>query len=91
MITEKTIDMLTKDSVSILTKKFIEDEGEKLQVGKNHRCAYVNSKSGRERILTNEPEEVSSTVIQYWGDTPTVEEIEYPTSSEEELIDTEES
>lgn len=72
MITEKIIDMLTKDSVSILTKKFVEDNGEKLQVGENHRCAYVNSIAGRELISTNEPEDISSTVLNFWGNEPTI-------------------
>lgn len=74
MITEKIIDMLTKDSVSIITKKFIEDNGEKLQVGDIHRCAYVNSKEGRVAIVSNEPEDVSSAVLAYWGDEPTIVE-----------------
>ena len=74
MITEKTIDMLTKDSVSIKTLKFIEEEGQKYQVGDIHRCAYANSESGRQNISENEPEDVSTAVLQYWGDTPTVAE-----------------
>ncbi len=75
MTTEKTIDRLTKDSVSIATRKFIEDEGQKLQVGDVHRQAYVNSATGRNDLSENETEEVSKTVLNYWGDTPTVEEI----------------
>jgi hypothetical protein len=76
MISEKTIDMLTKDSVSIITKKFIEEEGKRLQVGENHRCAYINSITGRESITANEPEDVSSVVLAYWGDEPTIIEEE---------------
>lgn len=77
METKKTIDMLTKDSVSILTQKFIEEDGVSYQVGKNHRCAYVNSVSGRENIQTNEPEDISSIILAYWGSEPTIiEEIE---------------
>ena len=74
MIEEKTIDMLTKDSVSIKTLKFIEEEGEKYQVGGILRCAYSNSITGREDIIKNEPEDVSTTVLQFWGDEPTVKE-----------------
>ena len=72
MVTEKIIDMLTKDSVSIITKKFIEDNGEKLQVGKIHRRAYANSMTGRNAIISNEPEDISSTVLAYWGKEPTI-------------------
>ena len=75
MITEKTIDMLTKDSVSIKTLRFIEEEGQKYQVGGIHRCAYANSESGRKDLSENEPEDVSSTVLAFWGDTPTVSEL----------------
>lgn len=82
MITEKTIDMLTKDSVSIITKKFIVEDGEKYQVGDIHRCAYVNSKENREYMATNEPEDVSAAVLQFWGDTPTVTDPESEKSTE---------
>ena len=44
---KKTVDMLTTDSVSILTQKFIEVDGVETQVGENHRCAYANSAKGR--------------------------------------------
>ena len=44
---EKTVDMLTNQSVSILTQKFIEINGVKSQIGDGHRCAYVNSETGR--------------------------------------------
>ena len=76
METKKTIDMLTKDSVSILTQKFIKEDSISYQVGKNHRCAYVNSIAGRESITANEPEDVSSVVLAYWGDEPTIIEEE---------------
>lgn len=75
MIEEKTIDMLTKDSVSIKTLKYIEEEdGQKYQVGGILRRAYSNSITGREDIAKNEPEDVSTVVLQFWGDTPTVKE-----------------
>ena len=70
----KTVDMLTIYSVSILTQKFIDVDGVPTQVGQNHRCAYVNSESGRKSIAESEPEEVVSAVMAIWGDTPTVNE-----------------
>ena len=82
MITEKTIDMLTKDSVSVKTLKFIEEEGQKYQVGGIHRCAYANSETGRKNLSENEPKDVSTTVLQYWGDTPTVTEHQFDESNE---------
>ena len=78
---EKVVDMLTKDSVSIITKKFIDVDGIKTQVGENHRCAYVNSEFGRKAITESEPEDVVSSVMAIWGDTPTIEK---PTTEETE-------
>lgn len=37
-----TLDMLTKDSVSVLRQKFIEINGTEMQVGGNVRNAYMN-------------------------------------------------
>lgn len=73
-IIRKTVDMLTKDSVSILTQNFIEFDGKKQQVGENHRRAYVNSTTGRAEIQENEPEYVVNAVMIMWGDEATVEE-----------------
>lgn len=70
---EKTVDMLTPQSVSILTQKFIDLDGEKTQVGNDHRCAYVNSESGRQSLQESEPENVVSSVLAIWGDMPTVD------------------
>lgn len=70
---QKTVDMLTTDSVSILTQKFIEIDGVKTQVGENHRCSYINSKIGRSDLQGVEPEEVVSAVFAIWGESPTVD------------------
>lgn len=69
---EKTVDMLTNNSVSILTQNFIDINGVKTQVGDNHRCTYVNSKIGRQYLREQEPKNVVDSVIAIWGDTPTV-------------------
>lgn len=69
---EKTIDMLTINSVSVLTQKFIEINGVKTQVGENHRCTYVNSKIGRQYLREQESQNVVDSVFAIWGDTPTV-------------------
>lgn len=70
----KTVDMLTKDSVSILTQKIIILEGVETQVGDNHRCSYVNSKQGRQELIQAEPENVVNAVLAIWGATATVED-----------------
>lgn len=48
---EKTVDMLSTQSVSILTRKVLIDGEMKSQVGENHRRTYLNSVSGRRRIV----------------------------------------
>lgn len=53
---KKTVDMLTEDSVSILTQKVIEIDGVPVQVGENHRRTYVNSVEGRGLLQKSEPE-----------------------------------
>lgn len=78
---KKTVDMLTSESVSILTQKFIEIDGVETQVGQNHRCAYVNSETGRNMLQENEPTYIVNSVFSIWGDKPTIEE---PTTEETE-------
>lgn len=65
---KKIADMLTTESVSILT---INDDETR------HRCAYVNSESGRKMLVENEPETIVSEVMEVWGDEPIVEEPTY--------------
>ena len=74
----RAVDMLTKDSVSILTKKFVTVDNQKLQVGDNHRSGYVNSASDRQRLTTDEPQEIQDAVFAMWGSSPTVQDIEPP-------------
>lgn len=74
ILEKKTIDMLTEDSVSILTQKFIEIDGEQVQVGNNHRRAYVNSKAGRTDLAASEPEDIVVPIMVRWGESPTVED-----------------
>lgn len=74
--TKKTITELTQNSVSVLTQRFIIEDEIELQVGENHRCAYINSKSGRIDIVENEPKEVSNSVLMIWGSEPTIIENE---------------
>ena len=43
VIQKATVDMLTNTSVSILTQKFVKVDGKEIQLGANHRKAYVNT------------------------------------------------
>ena len=56
---EKTVDMLSTESVSILTRKVLIDGEVKSQVGENHRRTYLN---------------VVNAVFAIWGSEPVVEE-----------------
>lgn len=73
---KKTVDMLTTNSVSILTQKFIDVDGVETQIGENHRCAYANSETGRKDLQKQEPQDVVNSVFAIWGDVPTINEEE---------------
>lgn len=62
-----TLDMLTKDSVSVLRQKFINLGGEDVQVGENVRNAYTNCESDREILTKQLSEEYFNAVIAVWG------------------------
>lgn len=62
-----TLDMLTKDSVSMLRQKFINLGGEDVQVGENVRNAYTNCESDREILRKQLSEEYFNAVISVWG------------------------
>lgn len=70
---KKTVDMLTPDSVSVLTQKIAAIDGVTYTLG-NHRRAYVNSAQGREALAAEQPEDVVAAVMAIWGDTATVTE-----------------
>ena len=61
-----TLDMLTKDSVSVLRQKFINLGGEDVQVGKNVRNAYTNCESDRAILKEQLSEEYFNAVMAVW-------------------------
>lgn len=74
MIKKISIERLNGESVTIITQKFIEDEGELLPVGVPHACAYVNSAQGRQDIAKVLDDKYLTAVMSVWGDEPTVGE-----------------
>lgn len=74
MTTTVTLDALTKNSVSVKRQKTITAEGSTYEIGEPHRCAYVNSVSGRKQLAAELPEPYLSAVLAVWGDAPTVED-----------------
>ena len=61
-----TLDMLTKDSVSVLRQKFIEINGTEMQVGGNVRNAYTNCESDREILKEQLSEEYYNAIMAVW-------------------------
>ena len=74
LIEKITLDMLTKDSVSVLRQKFVIINGEEMQIGDNIRNVYMNSPSDRESIKKVLSEDYYNAVITVWGTLPTVED-----------------
>lgn len=70
MQTKITLDMLTAESVSVLTQKFIEVDGMPLQVGSNFRRAYSNTTEDRILLKEDLPDEYFNAVIAVWGNHP---------------------
>lgn len=62
-----TLDMLTKDSVSVLRQKFINLGGEDVQVGENVRNAYMNCENDREILKAELSEEYYNAIMAVWG------------------------
>lgn len=74
-----TLDMLTKDSVSVLRQQFLNYNGTEMQVGENIRNAYSNNEDDRALLKNILSEEYYNAVMAVWGNAPTVDE---PTESE---------
>lgn len=69
-----TLDMLTKDSVSVLRQQFINYNGVEMQVGENVRNAYSNNEDDRALLKNILSEEYYNAVMTVWGNAPTVDE-----------------
>lgn len=69
-----TLDMLTKESVSVLRQQFLNFNGEEMQVGGNIRNAYMNSISGREQLRKVLSDEYYDAVMTVWGTDPTIKD-----------------
>lgn len=67
-----SLDELNQNSVSVVTRKYIEEDGTKYFVGDIHRRAYVNSEGGRQEISKELAEPYLSAVMAVWGDIPTI-------------------
>ncbi len=70
--TKITLDCLCENSVSVLKQDYITVGNADVQIGDNHRRAFVNSESGRAAIAEYIGEPYISAVLSVWGETPTV-------------------
>ena len=61
-----TLDMLTKDSVSVLKQKFIEINGTEMQVGGNVRNAYKNCDEDKSILKEQLSEEYYNAIMAVW-------------------------
>lgn len=61
-----TLDMLTKDSVSVLRQQFLIFNGEEMQVGGNIRNAYMNDESGIEQLRKVLSDDYFNAVMAVW-------------------------
>ena len=66
-VTEKiTLDMLTKDSVSVLRQKLVVIDGTEMQVGENVRNAFTNCEDDRKILKEQLSEEYYNAVMAVW-------------------------
>ena len=61
-----TLDMLTKDSVSVLRQQFLNFNGEEMQVGGNIRNTYMNDESGIEQLRKVLSDDYFNAVMAVW-------------------------
>lgn len=79
---EITLDMLTENTVSVLTRTYADVNGIKTQIGSNTRKAYGNSAYGRNMLASEVPEPFLSTVLTLWGPEPTLMDPPMPAAPE---------
>lgn len=72
--TRISLDVLNEYSVTVKTQKYMELEGEELNVGELHARAYPNSERGRAELAEDVPEPYLSAVFAVWGDESKVKE-----------------
>lgn len=66
-VTEKiTLDMLTKEGVSVLRQKFVVIDGTEMQVGGNVRNAYTNCEDDKKILKEQLSEEYYNAVMAVW-------------------------
>lgn len=62
-----TLDMLTKDSVSVLRQKFVVIDEKEVQIGENVRNAYMNCEEDKLLLKEQLSEEYYNAIMAVWG------------------------
>lgn len=66
-VTEKiTLDMLTKEGVSVLRQKFVVIDGTEMQVGENVRNAYTNCDEDKSILKEQLSEDYYNAIMAVW-------------------------
>lgn len=76
---EYRLDLLSGDTVSVVTKQFITTEiGERMQVGSTSRRCYSNCPTHRQELQTLLPDEYYNAVIAVWGEVARFKDLAQP-------------
>ncbi|HEX2925076.1 MAG TPA: hypothetical protein VHP38_02260 [Ruminiclostridium sp.] len=70
-----TLDMLTRDYVSLKKQQYTSVDGKEYVIGEPWRKAYVNSVNGREQVNLEVAEPYKSAILTVWGDISTVSDL----------------
>lgn len=62
-----TLDMLTKDNVSVLRQKFVVIDEKEVQIGENVRNAYTNCEEDKLLLKEQLSEEYYNAIMAVWG------------------------
>lgn len=73
IITEKEIQALNQNAVTIIEKKYIVFDDEKQMIGYPNAYGYQNSSQDRASLEENEESNIVNCIIAMWGDKPTIE------------------
>lgn len=71
-----TLDMLTRDGVSVKTQQYIQSGGVEYAMGSPSRRSFVNSERGRADVAKAFDEQYITAIMAMWGESPTVTEQE---------------
>lgn len=63
----KYIGNLNERGCQVITRSYIELNGQEQQVGDLHSCFYPNTEQGKKDIQEREPENISSAALAMWN------------------------